>query len=71
MFRVWCKRISAAIFCLSIMYCYDIMNIYGVKEGEDVGRILNEVLDAVISGDLENERPTILKYLIEAHKTNL
>lgn len=53
------------------MYCYDIMNIYGVKEGEDVGRILNEVLDAVISGDLENERPTILKYLIEAHKTNL
>lgn len=43
---------------------YDIMNLCDVKEGKDVGRILNEVLDAVISGNLENERPAIIKHLI-------
>lgn len=43
---------------------YDIMNLCDVKEGKDVGRILNEVLDAVISGSLDNERPVIIKYLI-------
>lgn len=40
------------------------MNLCDVKEGKDVGRILNEVLDAVISGSLDNERPAIIKYLI-------
>ena len=43
---------------------YDIMNLCGVKEGKGVGHILNEVLDAVINGSLENERPAIIKYLI-------
>ena len=43
---------------------YDIMNLCDVKEGKDVGRILNEVLNAVISGNLENERPAIIKHLI-------
>ena len=39
------------------------MSFCGVKEGKEVGQILNEVLDAVISGALENERPAIFKYL--------
>lgn len=43
---------------------HDVMNLCDVKEGKDVGRILNEVLDAVISGELENERTAIVKYLI-------
>lgn len=43
---------------------HDIMNLCDMKEGKDVGRILNEVLDAVISGSLDNERPAIIKYLI-------
>lgn len=43
---------------------YDVMNLCDVKEGKDVGCILNEVLDAVISGELKNERTAIIKYLI-------
>ena len=43
---------------------YDIMNLCDVIEGKDVGRILNEVLNTVISGDLDNERTAIIKYLI-------
>ena len=49
---------------------YDIMNLCDVKEGKDVGRILNEVLDAVINGNLENERPAIIKYLITTKGVN-
>ena len=43
---------------------YDIMNFCDVKEGKDVGRILNEILDTVINGDLKNDRPSIIKHLI-------
>lgn len=43
---------------------YDIMNLCDIKEGKDVGYILNNVLDAIINGSIKNERPAIIKYLI-------
>lgn len=42
---------------------HDVMNLCNIKEGKDVGRILNEILNAVINGELENERTAIVKYL--------
>jgi len=43
---------------------HDIMTLRGVKEGKEVGCILNEVLDAVISGELKNDRAELIEYLI-------
>lgn len=41
---------------------YDVMQ-SGVPEGKEVGAALNEILDKVIGGELENERSALLAYL--------
>lgn len=41
---------------------YDVMQ-SGVPEGKEVGAALNEILDKVIGGELENERSALLEYL--------
>lgn len=43
---------------------HDVMNLRGIKEGKEVGCILNEILDAVIAGTLENNRAELIEYLI-------
>ena len=43
---------------------HDVMNLRGIKEGKEVGCILNEILDAVIAGTLENNRTELIEYLI-------
>lgn len=43
---------------------YDVMNLCNVKEGKEVGEVLNRILDMVISGELNNERTELVKYLI-------
>lgn len=43
---------------------HDVMNLRGIKEGKEVGCILNEILDAVIAGTLENKRAELIEYLI-------
>ena len=42
---------------------HDVMDTLSLQEGRIVGVILKEVLDRVISGDLENTRPCLIEYL--------
>lgn len=44
---------------------YDVMNILSLKEGKDVGAILQEVLGLVMNGDLENDKVRLVEYLTQ------
>ena len=37
----------------------------GIPEGENIGRILNKILDDVIDGKLKNERNFLMNYINE------
>ena len=41
------------------------MNILSLKEGKDVGAILQEVLGLVMNGDLENDKVRLVEYLTQ------
>ncbi len=43
----------------------DIMYFFNLKEGKEVGAVLNELLDLVINGSLENERVALIKYMVD------
>lgn len=60
------KIINSANKCFSIkdlkINGNDLIDI-GIKEGKDIGIILNNCLEAVISGKIENEKNQILKFV--------
>lgn len=44
---------------------HDVMYVFSISEGKEVGKILKEALDAVIDGEVENTRPALLRYLFK------
>ncbi|MBR3893864.1 MAG: HD domain-containing protein [Clostridia bacterium] len=61
---VMVRELLAADACLSLKTLRikgDDLIALGVPAGKEIGRLLTELLDAVIEGDLENERDTLLQ----------
>jgi len=43
----------------------DIMNIFGLKEGSEVGIIKNQIREAILEGDIPNSREAAIEYTIK------
>ncbi len=43
---------------------FDIMELFGIKEGREVGIIKNQIREAILEGDIPNERSEALKFTI-------
>lgn len=46
----------------------DIMEIFGLKEGREVGILKNQIREAILEGDIKNTRPEALEFMIERGK---
>ncbi|HEY9533761.1 MAG TPA: HD domain-containing protein [Mucilaginibacter sp.] len=44
----------------------DIMELFGIKEGREVGMIKNKIREAILEGDIPNSRPEAIAYTIKA-----
>ena len=42
----------------------DIMHLFGIKEGKEVGVIKNQIREAILEGEIPNEREAAIKYTI-------
>jgi poly(A) polymerase len=42
----------------------DIMHLFGIKEGREVGIIKNQIREAILEGDIPNERDAAIAYTI-------
>ena len=48
---------------------YDVMKIFNIKPGPQIGKILNDLFNDVVLGKIKNDREILLKKLQELKKT--